>query len=428
MMRCVWAKILTAGLAMLTASAAYAQRAPGLPGFGQPGGPAQMQGPTTVMLLRNDKVLEELKVTEEQKAEMKKAAELVHDKYRDDFDKARVDVDLRRVHDLRKARHQDMETALTGALQPGQVTRLKQIELHAAGIAAFSREDVLAALKLSDQQRKDVKATMQDFQEDVQDLVKDAHGDLEKMGGVYKKARALGAENVERIVASLDDGQKKAWQELTGERFDVVFHPPAVPDATSANRAPSAAALLRNDRVQAELQLTDDQKADIQKARDRVHAKYKNAFDKVWADMDLKKVTELRKALRAELDKAEVAVLRSGQFKRFNQIKVQVAGLDAFSRQDVRDALGMNDAQAKNVLDAIDKVDKELQDLVDGSQGDLEKLAAGFKQIQGRRTEMFNRTVEGLSEDQYLIWQNLTGRKFEGGFVPGMFAPPAWAW
>jgi hypothetical protein len=433
MMQSVYAKVLTAGLIMLAASPVFAQGTPRPPGLGSRGAAALMQGPSAVALLWNDKVQEELKITDAQKADLKKAADKVRDRYKDALDRARADVDLKGLQALRKARREDMEQTLLSVLPPEQARRLRQIELQAAGLSAFSRDDVLGSLKLTEQQQKQIKEVSHDFQEDTQDLMKNAHNDLANLGGAFKKMRGLRDEALARIVAGLDDGQKKAWKDLTGDRFVVVLHPAGLTSAAAQSGAaptqgPTAAALLRNATVQVELQLTDLQKTELLQVRDKARNQYKNALDKAWADMDLKRIAELHKAMRAEREKAEVAVLRPGQAKRLKQIEVQAAGLDAFSRPEVRESLGMNDAQTENVANAITRLQEELKQLVDGDPGDLDKMAAGFKQIQARRTEAFNKTIEGLMDEQYLIWQNLTGRKIELGFVPGGFALPGRAW
>src|SRR5437899_11087113 len=78
MMRGVYSTILAAGLLALAASPALAQPRPG---FGPP-------APTAAMLLNNDKVQAELKVSDDQKADIKKASDKIRDKYKDDIDKA----------------------------------------------------------------------------------------------------------------------------------------------------------------------------------------------------------------------------------------------------------------------------------------------------------------------------------------------------
>ncbi len=199
MMRGVHVKFLTAGLIVLAASPAFAQQPRrGGGGFGPPGG--MTAGPSAAALLRNDKVQEELNLTDDQKAEMQKAAAAAGEKYRDDLEKATL-----------------------GVLKPEQAKRLKQIEVQSAGLAAFSKEDVQAALKLTDAQKTTVKGAVDDMQKDVQDLMKDAQGDREKMTAAFKKIQDLRTDAVEQVVKGLSEDQKKTWKDLTGDKFEVAI-------------------------------------------------------------------------------------------------------------------------------------------------------------------------------------------------------------
>jgi len=220
MMRGAYAKVLTAGLIVLAASPAFAQPPRERGGFGPPGG---MTAPGAAALLRNDKVQEELKLTDDQKADLKKAADAVSDKYKADIAKARADMDREKMGELRKAENADQEKAAAGVLKPEQAKRLKQIEVQTAGLGAFSMDDVQTALKLTDAQKKDVKTAADDMQKDVQDLFKDAQGDREKMAGAFKKVQELRTESLDQIVKGLGDDQKKVWKDLTGDKFEVAL-------------------------------------------------------------------------------------------------------------------------------------------------------------------------------------------------------------
>ncbi len=132
MMHGVYVRFLTAGLIVLAASPTFAQAPRQRAGFSPPGG--MTAGPSAAALLRNDRVQVELNLSDDQKAEIQKAAAAAGDRYRDDLEKATM-----------------------GALKPDQAKRLKQIEAQSAGLAAFSKEDVQAALKLTDAQKASVK-------------------------------------------------------------------------------------------------------------------------------------------------------------------------------------------------------------------------------------------------------------------------------
>jgi Spy/CpxP family protein refolding chaperone len=109
-----------------------------------------------------------------------------------------------------------------GALKPEQAKRLKQIEVQSAGLGAFSKDDVQAALKLTDAQKTSVKTAADDMQKDIQDLFKDAQGDREKMADAFKKIQELRTDSLDQVVKGLSDDQKKTWKDLNGDKFEVA--------------------------------------------------------------------------------------------------------------------------------------------------------------------------------------------------------------
>ena len=269
-MRRVPGSVLTIGLALLAASPALAQP-PGGPG-GRGGFGGVRPAPGAARLLAVDKVQEELKLTDDQKAAVKKATDEVSAKYKDDMDKARTAMDRDKMTELRKAENADVEKAVSAVLKPEQAKRLVQIEVQAAGLEAFSRDDVQAALKLTDAQKKDLKGAEDDMQKDAAEVFKDAQGDRTKMAAAFKKVQDLRTDSVEGVVKGLTDEQKKAWKDLNGDKFDV-----AQISAGPGGFGAGAAGFGRGGRggrggaaqIVAALKLTDDQKT---KAEDVIKA------------------------------------------------------------------------------------------------------------------------------------------------------------
>jgi hypothetical protein len=443
-MRGVYAKVLTAGLIVLAASPAFAQRPPGAGGFGPPG---MGQGPTAAMLLANDKVQQELKITDDEKAAIKKATDEVNAKYKDDLDKARAGMDRQKMGELRKAMSEESEKAVLAVLKPDQSKRLKQIQVQTAGLGAFSKEDVQTALKLTDAQKKDIKDATDDMQKDVQELFQNARGDRDKFAEAQKKIQTLREETLDSIVKNLTDDQKKTWKELTGDKFEVTLAPGGFggvgagfgpPGGTGGFGPPGGfgggfgfgpgrggtGALLRMDKVQEELKISDSQKTDIKAASDKVQEKYKDDMDKARADMDFQKMQELGRQQNEDLEKALGTVLKPDQSKRLKQIQVQVAGLQAFSRDDVQSALKLTDAQKKDVKDTVDGVQKDIQEAFQGAFGDRDKMAEAQKKVQTLRTDAMDKIVRGLTDDQKKTWKDLNGEKFDLPAGPGGFGPP----
>src|SRR5947209_1118844 len=113
-MRSLHVKILTVGLVLLAASPAFAQRQRGQFGNRQMG-PAQ--------LLAIDKVQEELKITDDQKAAVTK----ITDKYKDDIAAARSaqPPDRDKITELTKKQNEELEKAIPDILKADQLKRFK---------------------------------------------------------------------------------------------------------------------------------------------------------------------------------------------------------------------------------------------------------------------------------------------------------------
>src|SRR4051812_4759605 len=127
-MRNIRTTILTVGLVVLAASPAFAQPQPGRFGNRTPPGPAQ--------LLAMDKVVEELKLTDDQKSAITK----ISDKYKDELTAAGQDREKRA--EVRKKQNDELVKAAPDILKADQTKRLKQLEVQAAGLQAFTKDEV----------------------------------------------------------------------------------------------------------------------------------------------------------------------------------------------------------------------------------------------------------------------------------------------
>jgi len=217
MMRRVAVKLLTAGLLVLAASPAFAQQQPG--GFLA----RMLQAPGAAILLRDEKVQTELKLTDDQKAAFTK----ISDKYKDDIAKARTDMDRKKMGELFTAQSAEVEKAVPDVLKADQIKRLNQLEVQSASFGAFSKDDVATALKLTDVQKKGVEEAKTGIEKDAADIFKDAQGDREKMADAFKKVQGMRKDALDKIVATLSDDQKKTWTSLNGDKFE--FSPPRRP-------------------------------------------------------------------------------------------------------------------------------------------------------------------------------------------------------
>lgn len=112
-------------------------------------------------------------------------------------------------------------------LKAEQVTRLKQISRQQAGTAAVL--DEAKTLKLTDDQVKKIKDIRTELDKDLAELRPRTGG----KGGfpmvtpeTREKMTKLRNEAKDNVLAILNDSQKKAWNDMIGEPFEVKFEIP----------------------------------------------------------------------------------------------------------------------------------------------------------------------------------------------------------
>jgi hypothetical protein len=189
-----------------------------VPLFAQPG--RGMRGPRydAAFLAGQKSVQEEIKMTEDQIAKVKKTSEELREKYADDLKSAGKDFEKR-------AEIQQKISAATGKavgeiLKPEQMKRIKQIEVQLGGLGALVTEDVSKALKLSEKQVSDAKGALDDVRKDSAEIFKDAgFKDKEKAAEAREKVSKLNKEATAKFISSLSADQKKAYKDLIGDEF-----------------------------------------------------------------------------------------------------------------------------------------------------------------------------------------------------------------
>ena len=235
----------------------------------QPGGFGGFNQDTVLMVLTNEDLQKEVKVTDAQKEKFneiaekqqetqKKASEGMREKFADakgDQDKMRelfteMQKEMSKVTaEARKA----LDTELTA----DQKKRLKQIEIQRMGFNVFNDPDakveqpkgkgkgglgggfgqfrptdeqkalmkeVQKSLSLNDSQKSSIKGISADFTKESGEIRREAFSggfDQEKMAEANKKVEKLRTEYWTKVTDVFDEGQKKAWKEAAGEPFDT---------------------------------------------------------------------------------------------------------------------------------------------------------------------------------------------------------------
>lgn len=205
---------------LVAASDAAAQRGGGR-GFG---------GVSHMGLLRVEKVQEEINLTEEQQEEVRAARqELREDRegqggggqnFRDLSDAERQEF-IARMQERRQERAKAEKEKLASILNEEQMKRLNEIYLQAAGAQALENPEIVAALKITDEQKEKLADAQEEARntrrEQMRELFQsgDREAAREKMAEVRKETDAI-------ILAVLTDEQKQQLEQMKGKAIELT--------------------------------------------------------------------------------------------------------------------------------------------------------------------------------------------------------------
>lgn len=175
------------------------------------GGPGGGRGFGPAFYLAEESVQADLKLSDEAKA---KCQELL-DKQRAAFEELQG-LSREERREKMAALQAQIQAELEKLLDPNQVKRLKQITLQVRGPQAFRDPEVVAALKLTDDQVAKLDGINEDLRAEMRDIFQEAGGDLESVREELAQIRKDASAKAEAV---LDDAQKATWKELQGEPF-----------------------------------------------------------------------------------------------------------------------------------------------------------------------------------------------------------------
>lgn len=170
------------------------------------------------------------------------------------------------------------------------------------------------------------------------------------------------------------------------------------------------AGLLMSEQVQGEIELLDDQKAELEAMRDELRDEMRDRFRDMFSGMrDMSReereermveVREEMEEIRENIESRVKGVLMPHQFDRLRQIELQQqmqrGGGAALTGGRLAEALDLTDAQKK-----------EMQRKAAEAQAELEK------KIQQLRLEARESVLEVLTSDQRAKFDELVGKPFE---------------
>ncbi len=187
------------------------------------GGPGQgLDGLGARFVIFRDKVQNELKLSDDQKATLRKRLEATNGQVRGFFQKAqdlKPDERARRMREFQMKVNEELAAFLKTILKDGQLQRLRELVLQREGSFAVMQPEVARELGILDEQRKQCMEVVQEMHKKVEPLMKEVQsgGDPREIGPRIMKIRL---EHEGKIEAILSDAQKKQWKKMLGKPFD----------------------------------------------------------------------------------------------------------------------------------------------------------------------------------------------------------------
>lgn len=216
----------------------FGMRGMGMMGGGMGGG---MGRGGMGMLLQVEQVQKEIKLTEDQKAELKKLNDAAREEFRKAMEEFRdlspeearqkFQENREKYQQQAQQRAKEMTEKLGQILKPEQMTRLNQIEMQLAGVQVLQRPEVQEKLGLTDDQKSQLKTIQEEMQSKMQELFPrrgDDEGERpsreemrERMQQAWQKMAELRQETEKKCKAVLTDEQRPKLVELMGEPFEL---------------------------------------------------------------------------------------------------------------------------------------------------------------------------------------------------------------
>jgi serine/threonine protein kinase len=176
---------------------------------------AVLQGAGHLFLLKHGSVLDDLDLHGDERDHVNQFVQTMDKQYQEsfrEFHKLAADVRQSRFVEMARAN----EAALMEVLTPARQVRLRQIALQAQGPLAFRDSSLAAALKLSPDQRKQMRA-IENLSHDKRDF--EFFDGFKKGPPPWKMLDEKRSAMMKQMLGVLTADQEKQWREMTGEPF-----------------------------------------------------------------------------------------------------------------------------------------------------------------------------------------------------------------
>ncbi len=168
--------------------------------------------------------------------------------------------------------------------------------------------------------------------------------------------------------------------------------------------------LLSQPSVQKELNISDEQKQQLQEAA----TKLRHAPPPDVSNLSPSERQEKMQEMAREGERTAAKILHRDQMKRLKEISLQVRGAGAFSDPEVAKALDLTDEQKEKIKTSLSEGRGQRPQGAPG--GDPQ---AARKRVEEMRKANLDKVMTVLTADQKTKWKEMTGEPFKGEIAFG---------
>ncbi len=177
-----------------------------------------------LMMMSSEPVQQELGLTEEQSTsinaiavQMRSDAMEIMSGLQDLTPEERQE-ELPNVMEMVTEKATELQTKVDGILDAKQTARMGELSLQRRGVEALDDEKVVAALKLTDDQKKQLAAVQDEAGVKQEEIIRDGLGG--DRNELREKIQALQKETGDKALAVLTTDQRDAFEQMKGAKFD----------------------------------------------------------------------------------------------------------------------------------------------------------------------------------------------------------------
>jgi len=171
--------------------------------------------------------------------------------------------------------------------------------------------------------------------------------------------------------------------------------------------------LIRNNGVQKELKLSDEQAEKATKIAEELGRKMQEKLRDLSQDERREKFASVSREINDEAKTALKGVLSTEQSTRLDQITLQQRGIEAFADSQVQEKVKLTEEQKDKLKEIGASARSQMQELRSGFRDDFEGTMQKFTTL---RKESIEKAIALLNDDQKKTWKELTGEPFEVKF------------